>query len=247
MERIITNESLASADPYNVQIFKCPPSACERNNACSQNRSGPVCGACSPGFAMTSSGCSPNICPSDSELLTLRIIALAVFSTLALGIYLAVLWRPVLPELDYMIARMMQAIVGMFSYVIYFGHVQGNSSKDTGDTSNLFSTIVGGARMANSKIGGLHRLWKGNHMPQYLKIFVRLPLLTSSLANVEACSTCYYRSFAYRSFAILPAIIPVHIMLKDDVNRHNRHKRHKRAWYTCRNDIQTTMRSLWEV
>ena len=80
----------------SAEILLCPHGACGANNMCLRNRDGPVCGFCKPGFAMTSTGCSVEMCPSHDELARFRFRAIMVASSITVVLLLALSWRPIL-------------------------------------------------------------------------------------------------------------------------------------------------------
>ena len=64
-----SNSSVVNAtDAVRASILRCPVGACGKNNSCNQNRTGPVCGNCLPGYAMEASGCSAKKCPRKNIL-----------------------------------------------------------------------------------------------------------------------------------------------------------------------------------
>ena len=79
-----------------ADVFICPHGACGANNICLRNRDGPVCGICKPGFAMTSTGCSENKCPSHDELSRSRLRAIGIASLVTGVLLITLSWRPIL-------------------------------------------------------------------------------------------------------------------------------------------------------
>jgi hypothetical protein len=62
----------------SARVYRCSLRTCDMNNTCFQNRTGPLCGMCLPGFAMTTEGCSSASCPTEEELHLWRGVAIAV-------------------------------------------------------------------------------------------------------------------------------------------------------------------------
>ena len=67
-------------------VYKCPPAACGPNNTCAEGRTGPVCGLCLPGWAMSSGGCQR--CPTDPSAYQAAATGIAVAGILTLSILL---------------------------------------------------------------------------------------------------------------------------------------------------------------
>ena len=63
--RIEAGNMSVSRKETAVELYVCPPSACEGGGSCAEGREGPVCGLCMPGYAMSSGRC--DICPSDTK------------------------------------------------------------------------------------------------------------------------------------------------------------------------------------
>ena len=122
------NSTTSNSSTSKVMVVKCPIGACDSNNTCRQNRTGPVCGFCKPGYSMNANGCSAQPCPAEEELHTLRWLVGVVFSVLFLAAYLALALRPVLPELDWLLARLTQGLVSLLSNVLCYQDV----NKDVG-------------------------------------------------------------------------------------------------------------------
>jgi hypothetical protein len=71
-----------SADPSQnspALVYPCPPGACEAGNVCKDNRMGPVCGLCKPGYILTAGGCSD--C-RNADLQKHKLIAAIIFFVL---------------------------------------------------------------------------------------------------------------------------------------------------------------------
>jgi hypothetical protein len=57
---------------------------------------------------MNADGCSAEPCPPEEELRKLEIAAMVIFGVVALVAWFALVARPVCPEFDWLIARLMQ-------------------------------------------------------------------------------------------------------------------------------------------
>lgn len=56
------SSSLTSEITIRANILRCPSKSCGPNNVCLNNRTGPLCGYCSPGFAMKPEGGCSKVC-----------------------------------------------------------------------------------------------------------------------------------------------------------------------------------------
>ena len=130
-----------------------------------------------PGFSMNADGCSAEKCPPEEELSKLRWTAIAMASTGAVLLWLALSMWPVLPELDWMIARMLQGLVSLGSTFLCFSDTQGDVGEGSLEVVGLFSAILAGGGWLLSNFGALRTWWKENQAPQFLKVHVPLALL----------------------------------------------------------------------
>ena len=81
----------------SISIYSCPPGACLGNGQCAEGRTGPVCGVCEPGWAMTSTSCQQ--CPSDERLYNTEEYSIAaVGSLLAAVVFYFFSFRPILSD-----------------------------------------------------------------------------------------------------------------------------------------------------
>ena len=155
-----------------VSIVRCPVGACAGKNTCFQNRTGPVCGLCLPGYAKEAEGCSAEACPPESELAPLRITLFSFAGAILVFGYIALAWRPVLPELDWLLARVLHGLVGAISSCVFFGGAQGDTSSAISGLLSLFAPCVGFAswivRIARRFSTWLRRI----QAPQIFKIMV---------------------------------------------------------------------------
>ena len=182
--RVSLNFSRSDAlyDPYESKIFKCPPGACSDSNQCLQNRSGPVCGTCSIGYAMTTQGCSPQSCPDD-QVSPYRLALIVIGSVVGFITYLLIAWRAVFPEIDYVLARILEGIAGLISQLVRVGYNNRGpeeiQEEDAEETAGLMTAVSGGAGLALAKFELLKQKWEQIHGRQYMKIFVRIPFPAS--------------------------------------------------------------------
>ena len=168
-----------SGDPLKdsvARIIKCPHGACAGNNECLQNRSGPVCGTCLPGHAMTVTGCSPAMCPTGENAFLWRLGVMAAVLPIVLYLYMELAWRPVIPELDLLGVAILKVISsclsGLVSPFVCFGR------EDEVDTGGMAFTLGGlSLAAASDKFGEWRSGWQSKfqelHLPQYIKILVR--------------------------------------------------------------------------
>ena len=155
-----------------AKVLRCPVQACGPNNTCLQNRTGPVCGYCQAGFVMETAGCSNEVCPSEEELAPWRYALMVSVGTVVLLLYIGLACRPVLPELDWLIARALQGLVGMGSACVCFRDTHGDTGEGAGEIMGLATSFMNGGRwfLGNLKQGGAW--WKENQAGQYLKILI---------------------------------------------------------------------------
>ena len=142
--RRASNDS--TPDVGTARVYPCVLRACGYNNGCKQNRTGPLCGFCSPDYAMTTKGCSPTACASEEELAPLRWTLIVFASVVVLVLWFIMSWRPVVPEVEATIVRMLSSISGLGCVYLCFDNMQG----DTADLSrgrgcrDVLTTILGG-------------------------------------------------------------------------------------------------------
>jgi hypothetical protein len=159
-----------------VWVFRCPPGACGANNTCLQNRTGPVCGYCKPGFAMQTDGCSAELCPSEAELRPYKILLWVVLSLIILIFYLAFVARPALPEVDWLLSRALQGIIGCLYLLIPARSV--NTARDSqGDgaatDSENFACIVTIWGTLKAKLSVAGQWAQENNFTQLMKVYWR--------------------------------------------------------------------------
>ena len=107
-----------------ARIYPCVLEACDANNTCKQDRVGPLCGMCSPGYSMTTEGCSAAICPPEEELRPWRILSMVLGGILVAFLWWAFCWRPVAPEVDWLIASVLQGVLTIMSSFMCFSNTQ---------------------------------------------------------------------------------------------------------------------------
>ena len=185
------NSTTSNASASKAMVVKCPIGACDSNNTCLQNRTGPVCGFCKPGYSMNADGCSAQPCPAEEELQPLRWFVGAVFLIVFVATYLALSFRPVLPELDWLLARLMQGIVSLLSHLVCCHDANGDVGgglMEVLDMGKWFLSRFGGISTRSKMSGHLFLLcslsradmmsaftvtwWRQQQISQYLKIFI---------------------------------------------------------------------------
>jgi hypothetical protein len=154
----------------SVYLFRCPVGACDSNNRCLQNRTGPVCGFCKPGFAMQTDGCSSKICPTDAELYQLKLVV-GVLVILFLSIfYLAFIARPVLPELDWLLTHFFNGCLLLLRSIACLGNTKGDSAEMCTDFNSIGNCLYHTSLTVWRILGGANRWAKQHHIAQYLKV-----------------------------------------------------------------------------
>jgi hypothetical protein len=164
----------------SARLYRCPERACSAGNACLQNRTGPLCGSCSAGFAMTTEGCSATICPSEEELRPIRAIAFSAGALMLLIIWFIVSWRPVVPEVEFAIARLLQSMTFLLAWCLCFNDAQSEGTQSASICSNFMEQIVEPFVWLGNKIQAFQSWWQGNKGGQYLKIYVTCLQILSS-------------------------------------------------------------------
>jgi Ca2+-binding EF-hand superfamily protein len=159
------NSNASNSSTAKAMVVKCPIGACDNNNTCRQNRTGPVCGFCKPGYSMNANGCSAKPCPSGEELQTVRWLAGAIFFTLFFAAWVALSLKPVLPELEWLMARLLQGIVSMLSHLVCFYDANGDVGGGVLGILKFFKWFL-------KSIGGFNTWWRQQQMPQFLKIII---------------------------------------------------------------------------
>jgi hypothetical protein len=74
-----------------AQIYQCPPDVCLGNNTCAEGHTGPVCGICVTGYALSSGKCTP--CGSTQDTKEVTITFLITGGTILLVAYYVICWR----------------------------------------------------------------------------------------------------------------------------------------------------------
>jgi len=164
----------------SARIYPCVLGACDSNNTCNQDRVGPLCGMCSPGYSMTTEGCSAAICPPEEELRPWRILSMAVGGILVLLLWWAFCWRPVAPEVDWLIASVLQGVLTIMSSFMCFSNTQGDGADVAGGCSDLLSTFWDVIAWIMDKLKAANAFWQENNGGQFVKIYVTFIQILSS-------------------------------------------------------------------
>jgi hypothetical protein len=151
-------------------VFRCPVGACDNNNTCLQNRTGPVCGFCKPGFAMQTDGCSAQVCPSEQTLLTYRILFAVGLGLIVLILYISFVARPVLPELDWLLSRASQGAVFCISNATCVSNTHGDGAEAASEGFVCIMMIWGAYKSIRDKIIAANRWAKAVHLTQFMKV-----------------------------------------------------------------------------
>ena len=153
-----------------VWVFRCPVGACANNNTCLQNRTGPVCGFCQPGFAMQTDGCSAQVCPSEQTLLPYRILLSVGLGLIVFILYISFVARPVLPELDWLLSRALQGAVFCISNATCVSDTQSDGADLGSEGFACIMTIWGSFKWIWDKIIAANRWAKEVHLTQFMKV-----------------------------------------------------------------------------
>ena len=121
---------------------------------------------------MNVDGCSAQPCPPEEELSKLRVGVMSFAGFVFVVAWIALAARPVLPEWDYLIARLMQGVISGLSGFICIDDAQGDVGEGAGEVLGMVSTVVASGSWLLSKIGSAHAFWKRNQGGQFLKIIV---------------------------------------------------------------------------
>ena len=169
----------ATAEALSAKVLRCyHAGACARGNQCFQNRTGPLCGTCAAGYAMTTDGCSAQPCPSEASLSVWRAVFVVAISIIAILLYVLLSWRHVFPQADWIFARIFQAIAGMAS-----GVEETMTHQGAADDANacfecmrsvfamIKSLFSGLSSIANASIKMFRKIFQGK-ASQFFKIFV---------------------------------------------------------------------------
>ena len=157
-------------DNATTKVFRCPVGACGSNNTCLQNRTGPVCGFCKPGFAMQTDGCSAKLCPSEAELRPYKILA-GVGSGLVFFMgWLAFVARPALPELDWLLSRALQGIISCLSKTTLVQDTRGDGLEMSSEGLACFLMIWAVLKAIWRTLCAADRWAREIHLGQYLKV-----------------------------------------------------------------------------
>lgn len=97
---------------------------------------------------MNADGCSEQPCPPEEEIRTVRWFVGTLVSLVFLLAYLSLSFRPVAPELDWLLARFFQGLVGLLSNMVCFYDANG-------DVGGGFMQVFELGKWALSKFNGL--------------------------------------------------------------------------------------------
>jgi hypothetical protein len=164
----------------SARIYPCVLGACDSNNTCKQDRVGPLCGTCSPGYSMTTEGCSAAICPPEEELRPWRILSMAVGGILCIVLWWAMCWRRVVPEVDWFIASLFQGAVTIFSSFMCFQNTQGDGADVAGGCSDVLSSFWENITWFIDKLKAVSTLYQENNGGQFVKVYVTFIQIVSS-------------------------------------------------------------------
>jgi len=86
-------------------------------------------------------------------------------------VYLLLSCRPVLPELDFLIARMMQGIMGLLGGLVCITDGQADSGA-FGELASMFTSFLGLFGWLVTKLKSLGQWYKENYVGQFMKILL---------------------------------------------------------------------------
>jgi hypothetical protein len=129
---------------------------------------------------MTTEGCSASICPSEEELRPLRAIACSAAALVFLIFWFILSWRPVVPEVEFVIARLVQSMVFLVSWGLCFKDVQGDGAESAIGCSHFIARLIEPFVWLGNKIQATYDWWQQNKGGQYLKIYVTYLQILSS-------------------------------------------------------------------
>ena len=168
-----------------ARILRCPPGSCDKNNMCLQNRTGPICGYCKPGFAMTTDGCSAEPCPDEKTLFPLRVASTVIFILAVLFLYLFLCWRPVFVQIDWFFAQIMSGIMFILSYFVCMGNSHGDGSEAVGSLVTCCETLMRWARWTAVKVTKIFEALAENHIMEISKILVSFVQVLGSFLDLS--------------------------------------------------------------
>jgi hypothetical protein len=164
----------------SARVYPCAEGACSEDNTCLQNRTGPLCGSCSQGFSMTTAGCSAASCPSEEELRPSRALAFSLGALMFLTLWFILSWRPVVPEADFVIARLVQAIGFLVAWGLCFKDTRGDGTESASECSDFMEHLIEPFVWVGIKIQSVFTWWEENKGGQFLKIYVTCLQILSS-------------------------------------------------------------------
>ena len=141
---------------------------------------------------MNSDGCSAEPCPPEEELQRLRVTVGVIVTVMFLITYFALAWRPVVPELDWILARALQGMSAGLSHLLCYTDAEGDVGQSVLEIVHLFKWLF-------SKAGAFQRWWREQRVPQFLKIFITYLQVLGSFAAF----TIKWPDFVLQAFASL--------------------------------------------
>ena len=164
--------SNATQNSGTARVYRCVLGACDANNTCAQQRIGPMCGRCSPGFAMTTQGCSAAKCPSEAAIAPLRTLAIVLAVVFAWMLWHVLSWDPVVPETRWLIARILTSLTAILSTLLCFQDTRGDGAETVTGCSQVTPKVTETVSWVLGKFKWVKRLWQENNGGQFVKIYV---------------------------------------------------------------------------
>ena len=118
---------------------------------------------------MQTDGCSAELCPSEAELRPYKILLWVVVGLILLIFYLAFVARPALPEVDWLLSRALQGIVGGLYLLIPARSV--NTGDGAATDSGNFACIATIWGTLKAKLSAAGQWAQENNLTQLLKVY----------------------------------------------------------------------------
>jgi hypothetical protein len=100
---------------------------------------------------MNSDGCSVEQCPAEEELQRLRVTVVVIVAIIFLIAYLALAWRPVFPEWDWILVRALQGLSACMSHFICCTDAKEDVAGGFQEVVHLFKWLISKAGAFSKK------------------------------------------------------------------------------------------------
>jgi hypothetical protein len=129
---------------------------------------------------MTTEGCSSTVCPSEEELRPWRAIAYSAAILVFLIFWFIISWRPVVPEAEWAIARLLAAISASLASCMCFKDTRGDSAETASELTNCLSTLMAPIYWVIKQTKWANAWWQENKGGQLLKTYITFLQILSS-------------------------------------------------------------------